>query len=185
MKPAKPQARCGRVRRLLDGGPWVPLSRHSLCVWCEFAPLPTRQVSSRLDSGPLTPAEAARQPRPFGCWGAVVERVVPPQSAGGMIHVQSISSVGAMPVMPWRGRLLAVRAVSKASTLLVCCWCAAGVLSVSQVTATMQRDGLTGANARLYVGAVVVLTAVLRPPACHTARPRMTPPGQACRNHLS
>lgn len=136
------------------------------CV-CGVSLLPSRLDKSRLVSI-LAPSVLQRQPdshrRPFGCWGAVVERVVPPQSAGGMIHVQSISSVGAMPVIPWRGRLLAATAVSKASTLLVCCQCAASVTA----TATMQRDGLTVANAQLYVWAVVVLTAVLRPLACNT-----------------
>lgn len=161
----KPQARCGRIRRQRDEGPRVPLSRNSLCVWCEFAPLSTRQVSSRLDSGPLGPAEAARKPQ-AAVWvlGCGSRASGPPAECRrhNPCPVDQLGGGHACDPMAW-----ALAGSDGGQQGLHSARCAAGVTA----TATMQRDGLTVANAQLYVWAVwavVVLTAVLRPLACNT-----------------
>ncbi|KAH7152934.1 hypothetical protein EDB81DRAFT_438124 [Dactylonectria macrodidyma] len=130
----------------------------------------------------LSPAEAARR-RPFLCWGVAVVPVVPPQSAGGMIHAKAISSVGAKkPVIPTSQMALGAcweqRAVSKASTLAgVTVTATMGPRSASLFWRTLNHSAGVVVNWLTCRGGVDADPAPPRLQVATEARPLMAPPG--------
>lgn len=128
VKPVKPQAGCGRIRRLLDGTEVRGCLYHGTPCVCGVSLLPSRPDRSRLVSI-LAPSVPQRQPDSHGRLGAGVRQSSSGPPAERRRHdpcpVDQLGGGHACDAMAWAlaGSEGGQQGLHPAGVLPVCCWC--------------------------------------------------------------